>query len=348
MPYLNQQAVVCLEQYRAHPSRLEEDEKLPLALAQWLTRENDALHLLSNAIAAERPLHFAEYLAWVKMMLDQPESAVPDLVTYFHGLRDALVAALPEELTPVIDEYIDAGLRPLTEVPQSAALLEERQRYGELAQQYLEALLRTDREQANHLIMEAVEQGANIEDIYRYVLQPSQGQIGLLWKEHRVSVAQEHYCTAVTELVMAQLYTRIQRIEKKHQRGVVACVSNELHDLGARMVATFLERDGWDTTYLGANTPTSAIAEVVETCRADVLFLSATIAEHLVTVQGVVRAVRASGLDTGPQIVVGGYCFNQAPTLWRAVGADGYAPNAEEAVALANHLARTKLQVVRP
>jgi signal transduction histidine kinase len=40
---------------------------------------------------------------------------------------------------------------------------------------------------------------------------------------------------------------------------------------GARMVADFFELDGWDTYFLGANTPTDSILRAVEERRADIL-----------------------------------------------------------------------------
>jgi methanogenic corrinoid protein MtbC1 len=337
MEDLSQQALSSLEDYRAHWQQPDGGDALPSELTGWLAVDNDPLLFLSQAIAAERPIYFAEYIVWLKLMLAQKETPPSSLLAYFDRLRDTLLQALPADLAPLINDYIDIGLRPLTQPS-----LADTHPQADLARRYLDALLHGDRLAASHLITEAVERGVPIQDIYQHVLQPCQEQIGLLWEDDRLSIAQEHYCTAVTQLIMAQLYARIERIEQKNQRAVVACVSSELHDLGARMVAAFLELDGWQITYLGANTPTSAIIEMVESSRADLLALSATLAHHLLAVQQVVRAARASTVGHTLQILVGGYSFNAAPQLWLSVGADGYAPNAQEAVAVANHLLRMR------
>ena len=40
---------------------------------------------------------------------------------------------------------------------------------------------------------------------------------------------------------------------------VATCIGGELHEIGIRMVADFFEMEGWDTYYLGANTPADAV-----------------------------------------------------------------------------------------
>ena len=67
-----------------------------------------------------------------------------------------------------------------------------------------------------------------------------------------LSVAQEHYCTAATQLVMSQLYPRIFSTERRGRTLVAARVADDLHEIGLRMVADFFEMEGWDTFYVGA------------------------------------------------------------------------------------------------
>lgn len=97
-----------------------------------------------------------------------------------------------------------------------------------------------------------------MKSIYLEVLQPVQREIGNLWQTNEVSVAQEHYCTAATQLIMGRLYPYLHLAPRNGKRVVVACVGGELHEVGARMVADILEMEGWDSYYLGANTPTRA------------------------------------------------------------------------------------------
>jgi methanogenic corrinoid protein MtbC1 len=154
-----------------------------------------------------------------------------------------------------------------------------------------------------------------------------------------LSVAQEHYCTAATQLIMSQLYPHIFETEKNGRTLVATCVAGDLHEIGVRMVADFFEMEGWDTFYLGANAPTACVLETLAERRADVLAISATITPHVRAVAGLIAAVRSSPAGRDIKIMVGGYPFNIAPDLWRRVGADAGARDALESIAVANQLA---------
>ncbi len=53
-----------------------------------------------------------------------------------------------------------------------------------------------------------------------------------------------------------------------------------------------------------------------------------------------IRCVRKSPACSHVKILVGGYPFNLVPTLWQTVGADGFGPNAEEALRVAQNLVK--------
>jgi methylmalonyl-CoA mutase cobalamin-binding domain/chain len=206
------------------------------------------------------------------------------------------------------------------------------------AQQYLDALLRGQRRIASQLVLDSVEQGTNIRDVYLHVFQRSQYEIGRLWQMNRITVAQEHYCTAATQLITSQLYPHLFSTDRIGRRLVATCVGDELHELGVRMVADFFEMEGWDTYYVGANAPIQSIVQVVAEHETDVLGISATMTFHLRDVASLIAQVRKAHTGRDVTILVGGYPFNVAPDLWRELGADGHARDAEEAVGLANQL----------
>ncbi len=222
------------------------------------------------------------------------------------------------------------------EVPPS--FLELDRPLGRLARDYLDALLGGERARASELILASVEDGVPVRDIYIDVFQRTQWEVGRLWELNRITVAEEHYCTAATQLVMSRLYPHVFAGERGRGTLVAAAVSGDLHELGIRMVADFFEMDGWDTFFLGANTPTPGIVELVERREADVLALSATLSAHVPDVAEVIEAMRTAGGERSPIILVGGHPFNAEPELWRELGADGHAPGADGAVSLAEEL----------
>src|SRR5581483_7575825 len=100
-----------------------------------------------------------------------------------------------------------------------------------LAQRYIAALLDGHRDTALRLILDAAATGTPVRAIYLRVFQPAQYEIGRLWQAGRISVAQEHYCTAATQLIMSQLYPYVFAYEKKAATAVIVCISGELHEL---------------------------------------------------------------------------------------------------------------------
>jgi methanogenic corrinoid protein MtbC1 len=233
---------------------------------------------------------------------------------------------------------VDVGLRKLPSMPAtSESLLPDDEPHADLARRYFDLLVGGDRHGASMLILGAVRDGVKIRDIYLHVFQRTQREIGRRWQMNEMTVAEEHFCSAVTQLIMSQLYPQIFATPRIGKRLVATCIGGDLHEIGVRMVADFFEMDGWDTYYLGANTPLDGIVEAVIARHADVLAISATMTYHVPAVAEVVRSVRQrNGREL--RILVGGYPFCIDAQLWRRVGADGFASDASEAVGCATYL----------
>jgi methanogenic corrinoid protein MtbC1 len=118
-------------------------------------------------------------------------------------------------------------------------------------------------------------------------------------------------------------------------RAVVTTVAEEFHELGAWMVADLLTLDGWDVSYLGPDTPTKDLLDMLARLKPDLLALSSAMPFNLIRVQEVIEATRAGKEMEQIRIMVGGRIFRDMTDLWRIVGADGWAPDAQEARLLA-------------
>jgi len=297
------------------------------------------LSYLSQSIAAARPALFADYVQWAKIMLAGRGIPAEDLATNLACMRAALEQLLPQPMAALACGYVEAGEVDLPHLASTvASFIAEGAPLSDLARTYVSALLAGDRQRASRLILEAVAGGVSVRDIYLQVFQPSQHEIGRLWQMNRVNVAQEHYCTAATQLIMSQLYPYIFTNQKNGWRLVATCVGGDLHEIGVRMVSDLFEMDGWDTFYLGANMPAPSIIQTLAAQRANVLAISTTISAYVKNVTELISAVRQANEVAGVKILVGGYPFNIANDLWRQIGADGYAADAAAAVAVANRL----------
>lgn len=203
------------------------------------------LAYLEEAIDADDPALFSEYLAWVKVLfagLHFPESA---LRVTMDATRQVLDENLPEIQRTNALRILDIGVEAMERAPASLpSFVQGNNPLDALARRYLDALLSSDRRGASALIMDAVEKGTSIRDIYRGVFERTQREVGRLWQMNQISVAQEHFCTAATQMIMSQLYPYIFSGTRKDRGIIVACVGGELHEMGARMVADMFELDG--------------------------------------------------------------------------------------------------------
>ncbi len=295
------------------------------------------LKYLSEAVGAGEPALFVHYATWAKTMLSSRNIPVGDLVQNLEVMVDVLGRELPPSMKMPAVDYVQAAIRSLSLPNHNPSFLDPAQPLAELSNRYLSALLRYDRHSASALILAAVENKVSIKEIYCYVFERCQYEIGRLWQLNVVSVAQEHYCTASTQLIMSQLYPYIFRSDRTFRGTIVAaCVSGELHEIGARMLCDLLEMEGWNTIYLGANVPTSGIVDVLRDNRSNILAVSASMTFHIPAVREVIAAVRLTIPAT--RILVGGYAFKIAPNLWRDVGADYWAKDATSAIFLISEL----------
>jgi methanogenic corrinoid protein MtbC1 len=190
---------------------------------------------------------------------------------------------------------------------------------------YLAALLRTDPQGAQLVVQAALEAELPIGELYLSVLQPALYEMGRLWERGEVSVAQEHLATATTQTLMARL-TAPPSAPVAGPRAITAATENDLHALGSRFLADFLERDGWQVIDLGADTPTGDLVQLVAQVRPELVCLSTTLATNLDHAQDAISALR--GLNPSPLIAVGGHAYGTDDHLATALGADIHAGDA--------------------
>lgn len=206
-----------------------------------------------------------------------------------------------------------------------------------LLKDFLAAQLAGDRQRALSLLLEGgLHRGVPLPDLHLKIIQPAQYEIGRLWQENRISVAQEHLATAVAQLALAHLYRHLPRDEPNGRKVLVSCVEGELHDVGPRMGSDFLEMAGFDVRFLGANVPTEHLVRMAREEQPDLVVLSVAITYHLPALKEAVRQLREA-LPRVP-IAVGGGVLTWAPGLERELDVAFTGKDARELVAAACRL----------
>ena len=276
---------------------------------------------LAQALLIEEPAIFVSYVIWSGIALAHLGLTDAFLIGSLTAMRETLLDALPDRLSAVSVEYIDTSIVAFegasAELPDT---MSEGAPLAAVAAGYLDALLAGDRAGAAGVVRDAVTAGAVLPDIYEHVFRTTQHEVGRMWQSDRLSVAMEHFATGATAAIMAQLCMPEPTLPADARRFLGACAEGEQHDLAIRMVCDVLRSQGWETFFLGASTPESALVEAVDEFRPTVVGLSAT---WLLNVDNVRRAIGCIR-ETHPEvkILVGGAPFDRIAGLAEKVGAD--------------------------
>ncbi|ETR72199.1 MAG: Cobalamin B12-binding domain-containing protein [Candidatus Magnetoglobus multicellularis str. Araruama] len=172
--------------------------------------------------------------------------------------------------------------------------------------EYLSSLI-TGKRAHCHEIVNNTKDKTTIQDLYTQLFQESLYEVGRLWEYNQVSVAVEHMATAITESLMNTLYTDIIQSENKGFRAIISSAQNEYHQVGAKMVADMFEMHGWDTCYLGANTPTNELIHFANTFNPHVIAISLSIYFHLSVLTEMIQTIRKKFKNC--PILIGGQAF---------------------------------------
>ncbi|MTW20376.1 cobalamin B12-binding domain-containing protein [Allochromatium palmeri] len=174
-----------------------------------------------------------------------------------------------------------------------------------------------------------MQRGMSYAQVLRELFYPAMVEVGARWEAGEFSVDMEHQTTAMVYGILSALYYDQPFPALSRGRALVAPVSNEFHELGAWMLTTTLELDGWEVTLLGCDTTPESLVATALAEHPRFIALSVTLVSNVQEARRAVTALRAAlGAET-PPILVGGQAFIAAPTLVETVGADLFLESAE-------------------
>lgn len=172
---------------------------------------------------------------------------------------------------------------------------------------YLKALLKGNRRACHDMVLQMLDADIDVKELYLHLFQRALYRVGELWEQNKISVATEHIATAITEGLLTLVYPKIFEAEHSGKKAVIACVPNEFHQIGAKMVADTFELNGWDGHFVGANTPTSELIDKIQEVDPDVIGLSLSIYFNLPNLEKMITEIRNEFPETN--IWVGGQAF---------------------------------------
>jgi methanogenic corrinoid protein MtbC1 len=152
---------------------------------------------------------------------------------------------------------------------------------------------------------------ATVEGFLTGVVLPYLHELGERWERGEVSVAQEHFASAV-------LRGRLLGLARGWGTGVgplalLACLPGEQHELGLIVFGLALRARGWRIAYLGPDTPVGDVAAAARSLSPALVVLAAVTEEP---VRAHVRELRT--LANGHRVVLGG--VGASPAIAEEIG----------------------------
>ena len=198
-----------------------------------------------------------------------------------------------------------------------------------------QAIVEGQQDEAAEGVEAALQAGLPARTILDEGMLPAMAEVGRLFEEGECYVPE----MMISARAMKAGLTRLQP-HMKHANvqaaGAVALgtVKGDLHDLGKNLVGMMLEGAGFTIKDLGVDvSPEKFVAAADEV---DVIGISALLTTTMGSMKNTLEALDVAGKRPKVKVMVGGAPVTE--DFARQIGADGYAPDASRAVALAKSL----------
>ena len=199
------------------------------------------------------------------------------------------------------------------------------------------AVLAGDDTTAGHLASQAIGSGIGALEAIEHGLVPGIREAGRLWEEGEFFLPELVTAAQAMKAAMTILQPALgDSGSSTLGRVVIGTVEGDIHDIGKTLVATMLSASGFAVSDEGSGVPVERFLARARELGADLVCASALLTTTMPKQRELVEAVRGAALPA--RVMVGGAPVTKA---WaESIGADGFADNALEAVAVARTLVR--------
>ena len=196
-----------------------------------------------------------------------------------------------------------------------------------------------DNGSVQQVVQESLGAGVSASSILNEALIPAMAEVGRLFEEGEYFVPEMLISARAMKGAMAQLKPHLQQADVKYAGTVViGTVKGDLHDIGKNLVSLMLEGAGFQVMDLGSDvTPEKYVAAAKES-DANVVAMSALLTTTMVNMKATITALEEAGLREKVKVMIGGAPVTD--NYAKQIGADGYAPDASRAVAVARQLCK--------
>lgn len=199
------------------------------------------------------------------------------------------------------------------------------------------AIVDGDASTAKQSVQSALAAGIDAEIVLNEGLVASMKEVGRLFEEGEYFVPEMLISARAMQAGMNILRpVLIEQDIKPSGKVVIGTVRGDLHDIGKNLVSMMLEGAGFQIVDLGTDVAPEKFLEAVAEHKPDILGMSALLTTTMNNIKATIRYFEEKGIRRDVKIIIGGAPITQAYA--DEIGADGFAPDASQAAALAKRL----------
>jgi len=200
-----------------------------------------------------------------------------------------------------------------------------------------ECVINGEKEEVEALVRQALAEKLPAEEILNAGLIAAMKEVGARFEAGDFYVPEMLVAARAMQSGLAILKPQLlQSGVKSAGKVVIGTVKGDLHDIGKNLVAMMLEGAGYEIIDLGTDVSPEKFANAVKDNKADIVGMSALLTTTMSNMKTVVTALKEAGIREQVKVMIGGAPVTE--DYAKEIGADGYAPDASRAVALAKSL----------
>ncbi|MGC4030594.1 MAG: hypothetical protein QM754_02435 [Tepidisphaeraceae bacterium] len=205
-----------------------------------------------------------------------------------------------------------------------------------LAKHYADILIAGDRIAAKNMVDTLMNDGFTAAGLLSDLVWPTMENLRAPFKEDEISQMQINLATRLNRQITDQLAAKLPMSEPNGRQVLIFCGNDEPEELGGQIAADLFESAGWQVKFGGGGVANDEILKMVGESRPDLLVMFATLASGVPHVRKLIDYLREVNCAPGMQVMCCGGIYKRAEGLAEEIGADLYAPDAAEAVKVAD------------
>lgn len=208
---------------------------------------------------------------------------------------------------------------------------------SDVLKQLYTAVLEGNLETAQAALQQAIQANISVDEILNKGLVAAMSEVGCLFESGEYYVPEMLISAKTMQACLGLLKPYLTNSTVKSPGKVlIGTVHGDLHDIGKNLVCMMLEGAGFEVKDLGIDVDAEKFISQIQEERPQIVAFSAMLTTTMPYMKTVIDALNQSGARRNIKVLVGGAPVTQH--FADAIGADGYAPDASQAVAVARQL----------